>query len=116
MFLKGLADYLSDDYKAALKDVDAALAISSDNTEAHLLRAFAAIKTGIKNNVSLAVDDLTRVLTADPGNNELRRTRAAALRVVAEFQDRGDNEQVDVGEIPVPNFAKTMDLKKYVRK
>ena len=116
LFLKGLGEYLVEDYQAALKDFDAVVLVRADDAEANLMRAFAEIKTGIKRNISIAIDDLTQVLTADPTNVELRKTRAAALKVVAQYQDRNDDERVDNAEIPVPNFDRTVDLKKYVRK
>jgi hypothetical protein len=116
LFLKGLANYLAEDYKAALKDFDGVLVGKRDNQAASLLRAIACLKTGIKKNVTTAVDDLTQILTADPSNAELRKTRSAALRLIVQFQDRKDDERIDTLEVPVPSLDAVMDLKKYVRK
>ena len=116
LFLKGLADYLAQDYRAALKDFEGVLLVQSANTEANLLRAIACLKTGLKKNVSIAIDDLTQILTTDPSNAELRKTRAAALKIFVQYQDRKADERIDTADIPVPSISEVMDLKKYVHK
>lgn len=114
LFLKGLANYIAEDYKEAVRDFEGALQVRRDNKEANILRAIAGLKTGLKKDVSTAVDDLTQVLTGDPSNTEIRKTRAAALVAVVQQRDKKDDEQINTAEIPVPRVDKVMDLKKYV--
>ncbi len=46
-----------------MTDFNGVLLIQAGNSEAKLLRAFACLQTGLKKNISSAVDDLTEILT-----------------------------------------------------
>ncbi len=116
LFLKGVGDYFAEDYKSAVTDFDRVLLSQVGNSDAKLLRAFARLKTGLKGNVSSAVDDLTGILTEDPSRTDLRKVRRTALKLVAQYQDRKDDEKIDTSEITLPDIGSVLDLKKYILK
>jgi tetratricopeptide (TPR) repeat protein len=116
LLLKGVADYLAENYKSAVTDFNGVLLIQAGNSEAKLLRAFASLQTGLKKNISSAVDDLTEILTQDPSKVDLRKVRGTALKLVVQYQDRKDDERINTAEITIPDINSVVDLKKYILK
>jgi hypothetical protein len=116
LFLKGVAHYLAENYRSALTDFDSVLLVQDGNSSARLLRALAGLQTSVKKNVASAVDDLTEVLAGDPGQTELRKVRGDAVKLIAQYQDRKDDERIDTSEISLPETISVLDLKKFVHK
>jgi tetratricopeptide (TPR) repeat protein len=116
MFLRGMAYHSSGDYEVAIKHYNEALSIDPDSTEVKKLRALAYVKTGLKENLSAAVDDFTDVITNDPSAQGLRKSRSAALKLGAEPSTKTDQSRVDIGSVPLPDMREGLKLSNRVRK
>ena len=74
------------------------------------------VKTGLKENLSSAVDDFTDVITNDPSAQELRKSRIAALKLGAEPSTKTDYSRVDIASVPLPDMREGLKLSNRIRK
>ncbi len=116
MFLRGMAYHSAGDYEMAIKHYNEVLSIDSDSIEVKKLRALAYVKTGLKENLSSAVDDFTDVITNDRSAQGLRKSRIAALKLGAEPSTKTDNSRVDTGSVPLPDMREGLKLSNRIRK
>jgi tetratricopeptide (TPR) repeat protein len=116
IFLRGMAYHLTGDYDTAIRHYNQVLSIDPDSTEVKKLRALAYVKTGLKENLSSAVDDFTDVITSDPSAQELRKSRIAALKLGAQPSTKTDYSRVDVASVPLPDIREGLKLSNRIRK
>jgi len=116
IFCRGVANHSAGNYETASKDYSEVLSIDPDVTEVKKLRALAYVKSGVRENLSFAVDDLTDVITRDPAAQNLRKSRSAALKLFVHSPSKSDKPRVDTAAIPLPDMRQELNLMKLVRK
>lgn len=116
IFCRGVTNHSAGNYESALKDYTEVLSIEPDVTEAKKLRALAYVKSGVRENLSYAVDDLTDAITNDPTAQNLRKSRSDALKLFVQSTSKRDEQRVDTAAVPLPDMRKELNLMKLVRK
>ena len=115
LLFRGLIHYEAGDPEPALADYKEVLLVAPRTPMAPLLRGCAYVKSGIKQNLSLAVDDFTEALTTDPEDKVLRKARFETLKAFVQAKAKKEGEKVDTSEIHLPDPLEKMDLIKYIR-
>jgi tetratricopeptide (TPR) repeat protein len=115
LLFRGLVHYEVGDPEPALADYKEVLRLAPRTPMAPLLRGCAYVKTGIRQNLSLAVDDFTDALTAEPDDKVLRKARFETLKAFVQAKAKKDGEKVDTSEIHLPDLLEKIDLIKYIR-
>ncbi|MBI5572395.1 MAG: tetratricopeptide repeat protein [Desulfomonile tiedjei] len=115
LLFRGLIHFEAGDPEPALADYREVLLVAPRTPVAKLLRGCAYVKTGLKQNLSLAVDDFTEALTAEPEDTVLRKARFETLKAFVQAKGKKESEKVDTAEIHLPDPLDRMDLIKYIR-
>ncbi|MGB6065895.1 MAG: hypothetical protein WBG50_13925 [Desulfomonilaceae bacterium] len=116
LMLRGAVNHMARSYKAALKDFDTVLSINPKMVVARELRAQDLVKTGIKRNLTPAIDDFTELVGLDARNDALRKSRGEALKLLVRSESKKDDSKVDVSSISLRPIGKILNLTKYIRK
>ena len=116
IFCRGIANHSAGNYETAAKDYSAALSIEPDLNALKKLRALAYVKSGVRENLSYAVDDFTDAMANDPAAQNLRKSRSAALKLFVDSSGKRDEQRVDTAAVPLPDMRKEFNLTKLVRK
>ena len=116
IFCRGIANHSAGNYETALKDYSEVLSIEPDLTEVKKLRAHVYVKSGVRENLSYAVDDFTDAITNDPAAQNLRKSRSAALKLFVQSPSKSDESRVDTAAIPLPDMRQALNLMKRIRK
>lgn len=116
LVLRGAVAYLARNYKAALTDFDTVLTFVPGSAAARELRAQALLKSGLKKNLSPAIDDFTDLVDLDPKNNGYKKSRSETLKILVRSEKESADSKVDTSSIPLREVAEILDLEKYVRK
>ncbi len=116
LLLRGAVNYMARSYKAALKDLDTDLNINPQMVVARELRAQGLVKSGIKRNLTPAIDDFTDLVDLDTRNDGLRKSRSEALKLLVRSESKSDDSKVDISSIPLRKIDKILNLAKYIRK
>ncbi len=116
IFCRGVTNHSAGNYESASKDYSEVLSIDPDVTEVKKLRALAYIKSGVRENLAYAVDDLTDAIANDPSAQNLRKSRSAALKLFVQSPSKSDERRVDTAAVPLPDMRKELNLMKLVRK
>ncbi|MFZ5864337.1 MAG: hypothetical protein ACOYXY_00500 [Thermodesulfobacteriota bacterium] len=111
LLLRGLANFMKENNRAALEDVTACLALAPGTQGAYELRGRIYLAMKKNRNLSSAVDDFTQALAAHPEDESLRKTRNAALNLDIESDAEPGYAEVDTSKIPLKELDKVIQLK-----
>lgn len=115
LLFQGLTNYLAGNFASALSDYNAVVLLAPQTARIRLLRAYALVKTGIKKNLSSAVDDFTEFLAENPQDKGLRNGRHEVLKLYMKHRKDTPTAKVDTSEIQLPPLGKALDLTRYIR-
>ena len=116
LLLRGAVTYLARNYQAALKDFDIVLTFVPQEAAARELRAQTLVKSGLKKNLTPAIDDFTELVDLDPKNKDFKKSRGEALKLLVRSESESDDAKVDTSAIPLREVGEILNVEKYVRK
>jgi tetratricopeptide (TPR) repeat protein len=116
LLLRGVVAYLARNYQAALKDFDTVLTFVPQEAAARALRAQTLVKSGLKKNLTPAIDDFTELVDLDPKNKDFKKSRSEAMKLLVQSESKGDDAKVDTAAVPLRGVGDILNVEKYVRK
>ncbi|MGO9566503.1 MAG: hypothetical protein ACLP5H_03070 [Desulfomonilaceae bacterium] len=116
LLLRGAVAYLARNYQAALKDFDTVLTFVPQEAAARELRAQTLVKSGLKKNLTPAIDDFTELVDLDPKNKDFKKSRSEVLKLLVRSESESDDAKVDTSAVPLRRVGEILNVEKYVRK
>jgi tetratricopeptide (TPR) repeat protein len=116
LLLRGAVTYLARNYQAALKDFDTVLTFVPQEAAARELRAQTLVKSGLKKNLTPAIDEFTELVDLDPKNKDLKKSRSEAMKLLVRSDSESDDAKVDTSAVPLRGVGEILNVEKYVRK
>jgi tetratricopeptide (TPR) repeat protein len=116
LLLRGAVAYLARNYQAAQKDFDTVLTFVPQEAAARELRAQTLVKSGLKMNLTPAIDDFTELVDLDPKNKDVKKSRSETLKLLVQSEKEGDDAKVDISAIPLRGVGEILNVEKYLRK
>ena len=116
LLLRGVVNYLARSYEAALRDFDMVLVSAPQLTAARELQAQALVKSGLKKNLTPAIDDFTELIDLDAKNNGLKKSRSETLKLLVKSENEKDDFKVDTSKVPLRRVGEILNLANYIRK
>lgn len=116
LLLRGAVAYLARNYQAALKDFDTVLTFVPQEAAARELRGQTLVKSGLKKNLTPAIDDFTELVDLDPKNKDFKKSRSEVLKLLVRSDSEGDDAKVDTSAVPLRGVGEILNVEKYVRK
>ena len=80
------------------------------------LKAQALVKSGLKKNLTPAIDDFTELVDLDPKNKDAKKSRSEALKLLVRSESQSDDAKVDTSAVPLRGVGEILNVEKYVRK
>jgi hypothetical protein len=99
-----------------LKDFDTVLTFVPQEAAARALRAQTLVKSGLKKNLTPAIDDFTELVDLDPMNKDFKKSRSEAMKLLVQSENEGDDAKVDTAAVPLRGVGDILNVEKYVRK
>jgi len=116
LLLRGAVAYLARNYQAALKDFDTVVTFVPQEAAARELKAQALVKSGLKKDLTPAIDDFTELVDLDPKNKDAKKSRSEALKLLVRSESESDDAKVDTSAVPLRGVGEILNVEKYVRK
>jgi len=116
LLFRGAAYQMKGDYKAALKDYDAAVQLGPPLAKAHELRAYLYLKNGLKKDLFHALDDFTQAIVLEPTDESLRASRRETMKLAIKLQNEPDDYKIDTSQIPTRSIKDKFEIVRYLRK